>query len=648
MKNLVIILLLLCPVLSFSEGLKPYAWEKDRARYKLTDKEKENAEYIIKQHVQYDYVLEEKQFVMYSTIHRIILVNSNEAIQNHNQIVISMNRTIDLTDLKARAINKDGKVVNFDINNLKEMKNEDGDKSYRIFAIEGVELGSEVEYYFTRKMYASLFDRAFVQGSVPIKNSSFLLTCPPHLKFDFKSYLGFPEIKKNETEELNSYEVSMNEVSAIREEPFAYVDPNRKRIEFKLAYNTARSVARLYTWDEAAKNFFNRLTTLTKDEEKALDKFYSSLGDKPSDEMAMRIKKIEEKIKGTIQIDKDGNNESADEIQAITKRKIASREGIARLLLGVFDRAKIPAHIVLTCSREDVKFDGDFDSWGFLDDYILYFPGTKGFLAPYDFESRYPLVPYKYTAQQGLFIEPFVMGSVRSGLASVQEIPASDYAINFDNLNIDVKFSEDLSSNEVHQKREFGGYNASYFTPYYPLMGKENIQNLVEELTKQGAPDAKISNFKAEPLKKGLFDTFLFDVTFSSNHFLEKAGPRLLFKVGELIGQQTEMYRDDKRLLEVENDFNRLYDRKIVIQIPAGYSLKNPEVLKFDVVYKDGERTPFIFKSSYSVQGQALEILINEYYQDIKVPLARYEDFRKVVNAAADFNKVTLVLEKKK
>jgi hypothetical protein len=28
------------------------------------------------------------------------------------------------------------------------------------------------------------------------------------------------------------------------------------------------------------------------------------------------------------------------------------------------------------------------------------------------------------------------------------------------------------------------------------------------------------------------------------------------------------------------------------------------------------------------------------------LPIAFYEDFRKVVNAAADFNKVTLVLEK--
>jgi hypothetical protein len=36
------------------------------------------------------------------------------------------------------------------------------------------------------------------------------------------------------------------------------------------------------------------------------------------------------------------------------------------------------------------------------------------------------------------------------------------------------------------------------------------------------------------------------------------------------------------------------------------------------------------------------------YYTAIYAPLHRYEDFRKVINAAADFNKVTLVLEKLK
>jgi hypothetical protein len=37
-----------------------------------------------------------------------------------------------------------------------------------------------------------------------------------------------------------------------------------------------------------------------------------------------------------------------------------------------------------------------------------------------------------------------------------------------------------------------------------------------------------------------------------------------------------------------------------------------------------------------------------EQYRRIIYPLAEYEDFKKVINASADFNKIVLVLEKNK
>jgi hypothetical protein len=647
MRLLVLTFFLCIPFVLAANGVVPYEWEKDRKRFVLSAKEKENAEYILKNHSHYQYTLEDDQFVVYSTFHRIIFVNSNEAIQKHNRLYIPMYNTIELVDVKARAINKEGKAVYFDKNNLKEMKDENGDKSYRIFAVEGVELGSEVEYFYTRKMYGSLFDRVYTQTDVAIKNSSFYLSSPSHLKFDFKSYHGFPQITKEEGEELNVYRASMQDVTSIKEEPFAYVDANRKRIEFKLAYNTARSAARLYTWDEAAKNFYSRLTALSKDDEKALDKFYKALGDNTAEKIDVRIFNIEKKIKTMIKIDRENGGENLDQISAISKYKVASNEGITRLFLAIFSKAGINTHVVVTCNRENSKFDPDFDSWGYLDEYLLYFPDTKGFIAPYTFETRYPFVPYHFTANQGLFIEPFSMAGVKSGLASVNKIPAIEYSRNYDNLDIEVRFSEDLSSNAIRQRREFAGYNATFFTPFYPLFSKDDQKNMVEELTKASAPDADIKKWIAEPRQNGIDENFVVDVDFNSSHFLEKAGPRLIFKAGELIGAQTEMYRDDKRNLDVENDFNRLYDRVIKIELPAGYSIRNPDDLKFNVTFKEKDQTPFAFISNYELKGNVLEIKINEYYQDIFVPVARYEEFRKVINAAADFNKVKLVLEKK-
>ena len=471
----ILLSVLLCSIFQVvsAEDLKPYEWDKNRSRYPLSKSDTELSELILKQHTQYDYVLQDNQFLMYSTIHRIVYVNNDEAIQKHNRIVISMNNTLELVDVKARAIGKDGKSVFFDKSNLKELKNEESGNAFKIFAIEGIELGSEVEYFFTRKMTATIFDRVFMQYDAPVKENSLELTCPQHLKFDFKTYYDFPEVKSSDHPEKNVYRTSMQNVPALKSEPFSYFSTNRKRVEFKLAYNTARSEARLYTWDEAAKTFYRILTTLSKDDEKALDKYIKSLGDKPSNKLDERIRNVENKIKKEIQTNKEGNGESQSEIASILKYKIASHQGMTSLFLAVFERLKINCQPVVTCSRESIKFDGSFDSWAFLDDYLLYFPDTKQFLEPYIFEFRYPLIQPDFTAQQGLFIEPITVGEVKSALSSIGVIPAADYAVNIDNLNIEVTFNEDLSSNQIHQKREFGGYNAAYLAPYYDVMSAD-------------------------------------------------------------------------------------------------------------------------------------------------------------------------------
>jgi hypothetical protein len=646
MKYLFCTLFVFFSLIVYSDVVKPYEWEKNRSRYVLTAEENAFSEYMIKNHVQYDYTLEESQFLMYATIHRIVLVNNNEAIQKHNRIYISMHNTIELIDLRARAISRDGKVVNFDRNNLKEIQEEGGNKSYRIFAIEGVETGSEIEYFYTRKMKGVVFERIYTQGEIPVRNNSFLLTSPSHLLFDFKTYHGYPAVKKEDSEERNVYSVTVESTPGLTKEPFSYFDANRKRIEFKLAFNTARSKARLYTWDEAAKNFYERLATLSKDEEKALDKYYAGLNDKVSEKIELRVRSIEQKVKTTIQIDENASGESVNQLHLIAKYKIASREGVTKFLFALFNKAKIPVHLVVTCNRENGRFDGSFDSWAYLDDYLLYFPDTQGFLAPYSFEYRYPFVPSHFTAHQGLFVEPFVMGAVKSGLGSVKEIPPTGYEANFDNLDIHVSFNKVLSGNSIKQTRSFGGYSAAYFTPYFPLMKKEDKASMVEDLIRGTAPDAEISSWSASPLNRGIYDDFVINAEFTSAHFLEKAGPRLLFKVGELIGSQTEMYSDHKRETPVENEFNRLYDRKIIVELPQGYTIRNPDDIKFNVVMQKENKQPFAFISDYTLRDGILEITIHEYYMEIDVPVEGYEDFRKVVNAAADFNKVTLVLEK--
>lgn len=55
------------------------------------------------------------------------------------------------------------------------------------------------------------------------------------------------------------------------------------------------------------------------------------------------------------------------------------------------------------------------------------------------------------------------------------------------------------------------------------------------------------------------------------------------------------MYRDDNRETEIENDFNRAYNRIIKINNPSGYQVKNAQDLKIDYTYTDkGKSLSFV------------------------------------------------------
>ena len=133
--------------------------------------------------------------------------------------------------------------------------------------------------------------------------------------------------------------------------------------------------------------------------------------------------------------------------------------------------------------------------------------------------------------------------------------------------------------------------------------------------------------------------------SFTSNSYIELAGDAILFKAGELIGPQSELYQERERKLPVANSYNRGYARKIKVQIPKGFNIQNPDdLIMKEQVFDDNEKLIYNFVSNYVLNGQVLEITIEEYYDELNYPVEKFEAFRKVINSAADFNKIVLVL----
>ena len=133
-----------------------------------------------------------------------------------------------------------------------------------------------------------------------------------------------------------------------------------------------------------------------------------------------------------------------------------------------------------------------------------------------------------------------------------------------------------------------------------------------------------------------------------ANQLMERAGNKILLKIGEVIRQQVEMYQEKPRQFLVNIEYPHILHRTIRIEIPEGYQVKNPGSLNMRQAFPETSQPTIKFESVFKQDGSIIEVTIQEEYQQVEYGVEAFEPFRKVINAAADFNKVVLVLEKVK
>jgi len=642
--------ILLGPHLLIAQNTTPrnYDWDEVRPRIQLTSDEESQPSLILKHYIGHEYTYDDQSqdLIFYETVHKIIRVNSDDAIQSNNKVYISTENVLDLIQLKARSLNSNGEMVLSDRSNIKELKEEG--TTFKIFAVEGVEKGSEIEFVYTKKMQPRYFGREYIQSKTPAKTVRFQLVSPSNLIFSLKGYNGLVAPPDTIIDGKRYWDKEIENIPELRKEAYSFFDAKRMRLEYKLSYNTLQGNNRLLTWSDASSRIYSNIYGTLKEEEKEIQKLVKSLKLKGLSEPE-KIVLIENFIKSNFAL-QDGHTADFENLEAIVRNKYASKRGIVRLFTALFKQAGIGHELVMTSDRTKVKFDPDFDSWNYLVHYVFYMTQSDKFLSPVDPEYRYGMIPYNLTHNYGLFIKEVSIGEFESGVGEIKYIPALDYLKNYDNMRIEVGFSDDMSKSILGIKRELGGYSAVYIQPYYSFLPKDKQREVGESYIKLSASDAQFSTLEVQNGESNLSPLeapFIIMSKLESASLIERAGNKFLFKLGDVIGPQTELYQEYERVLGVENDFNRLYDRNIKIRIPEGYRVKNLDDIKLDVSHqKDGE-TVFLFKSDYQINGNVVDVQIDEYYKVIEREVEFFEEFRKVINAAADFNKVTLVLERK-
>ncbi len=630
---------------------KDYSWVDNRPLHIIQPEDLLKPAVVLKHLVSHEYIYENEgnTLFIYSTEHKIIKVNTDDALEQHNKIYIPIAGVAEIVELKARSINPKGKLIVLDKSNIKEVKDEDGSRAYKIFAIEGAEKGSEIEYISIRKRYANFFGREFVQSGVAARNVDFELISPMNLEFTHKVYNGNAQVIDTTEGGKRLTRAHFTYVPALEQEAFAFYNPNRLRIEFKLTYNSNQGRKKLLTWADATRNLYDRYYKLSNAEEKAADKYFKSLKLKADASLEDKIRHIENQIKTSIAVQQSFQANLQD-IKFITTNKFASQQGMTRLFLAMFKRAGVQHELVLTSDRTSIRFDGEFESWNYLDEFAIYVNATGKYLSPDNAGYRYGMIPAEMTHCDGLFIKEISLGGVSSAVGEVRFIPTLNHEQSYDNLDIRVKLEPGMDKADIQLKRLIAGYSSVFIQPYYTMIPEKVRRDAIEELVKSSVSDAEFKKLQVEGGEVNtspLLKPFVIDAHVSSASLIERAGPKFLFKFGELLGPQSQLYQETERKSEIENQFNRSYNRIIRFEVPAQYQVKNLDDIRMNVEFSTDKGEICIFKSDYKLEGSLLTVNVTEYYKEIACRKEDFESFRKVINAAADFNKITLVLEKK-
>jgi hypothetical protein len=604
---------------------------------------------VLERNVVVDIEDEGQDVFEYHLLHHSIYLHDASAIESENKVYVNLNQTLDVVKVQARSIAPDGKVHELGKEAFKRATDDEERGSYLYFAFEGLVPGSVIEYVHVLKRRPSFYgDYEVFQFGIPILKENIHLIHPERLVYKTKEFNGVPAPRTDTTTAGSHHLVwSMNDVPALEKEESAHVEAARMRISFALDRVLDRGL-RDYSGYLNATKFFHSMThqELDKKTAKEVSTLIKRMDIPKGASEADKVRAVEDHLKLNFQVI-EYNAPMLASIPDILKNKACSPVGMSALFCTILHELGIEHHLVITSDRSRKPFDPTFESYEFLDEFVLYLPRIDQYLSPTEPGLRLGYINSENTANHGLFIKDYDIGGAISGVGTVKYIPAlPDTATVHDHI-----ITADLSAGPDRCALSFTNMLTGYYAPiqcYFPLLDETRQNEAMHELVSYLVENGEVHELKVENAESRYFGVkpFMIKGRVDTRKFSASAGEKVLFKVGELIGPQVEMYTEKPRKLPVDDDYNRRFNRTIDIVLPEGWNVENLDDLAMEQhLDLDGQRQ-LLFKSTATQEANVVKVRVEEYYKTCQLPLEHFETYRRVINAAADFNKVVMVLVK--
>ena len=593
-----------------------------------------------------------KELAYFQLFHLQRYLHDQTSVDGSKTIEVGTGNVSKVITLKARSVTPEGKVHELTESAFKRGTDERDGSSNIYFAFEGLKPGSIVEYLMLTSQSADIQgDLTSMQFSVPAVEQRYELIVPQSWRFAFKGYNGVPQPEVDTTHAgVLRHHLRIMSTPAIEEERTAMASAHRKYIVAKLDAIPERGLRDISGYNGAARNIHSNLyPELEKGTRKALAAQLKEAGLGYARDEEDKVRTLALHLRSNFRLADVGGGALGDLVEVLRTGN-CNRFGLRRLFANLLREAGIEHQIVVTCDRSSAPFDPEFQAHNYLHDYAFYFPAIDMYFDPTMLGLGLGYIDSDNMGTHGLFVKNVEVNGVSSGISSIKRIAELPAERTRHDLVIEVKPNADASECTISVENSLSGYYATFTQNYWTYMDESQRGQTLENHMKHLTEGATVQHFDVENGSPQSFGSkpLILRGTVTTPMYTTPAGDDVLLKVGDLIGPQMEMYQEKARVLPVDNDFNRWYDRRIKVIVPGGWDVGDLNVLSIHKALTLDGQVQAEFKSSATRAGDTVTIEVVEYYKALHVPASHFEEFRAVINAAADFNKRALVLRPKK
>ena len=632
-------LLIVLSVNSFSQSYLNINWDDKTVDLETSDHDLQG---IFSNHyVEYFNSKFSDEVYIYETHHMKTKINKITDDSN-NDIFISKINVSEIVDVKSKIINDDT-TATYGFEEMKKMINKStSSENYNYYKIPGIKEQDIVEVIYTVKRDFNFNGNKIIEESYPILSSKFIL-----IENDFKSnikiYNSFNSfVDDTLIDGKKSKIINFKNLDATSNEQYSTPIANKIKVSYQ-CYENREDVLQTEYWNNLVQNlrelfFPSSINPIAIDLFNEIQKNNISINE---NEISIS-NKIDEYIKNNFIIS-DDDDPNLNEISYIFDNKISNDFSIIQVYTNLLKAAKVDYEVAISCNRYFLKFDPELFDPNQLREFVIYLPKSEKYISPNRIEYRVSEAPDDLLGNYGVFID-------KNLDYYFSEITQSDKNFSEIKKKIEIYIPKNLKKLKIKENRSFSGYWAIMNRNYVSLSENEETDFLIDYFTINGLNNKNVTKYtiKNFDISNNSYNTPLrINSTLTTTELVEEVDGLVYLKVGKVIGLQSNLFDDNKRINEIEINFPNSYEYQIEVEIPKGYRVSDYSELNKvkEFISVDGSISAK-FNSNATLNNNKINIVIKEFYKNLRYDKGRYQEFRAVINAAAKFYESSVTLEK--